>query len=194
MNIDVPESGMNFTPHPVGPAEGIIAHVTDLGVEDKNPFDPAKDPRHRVIFRLQSFTLREDGSPYLVNIYSSISRWPTSGFVIVRNALAGRTLTPAELGTFDTNSVVGVRVTGIVTHKEKKGGGEPYAQVDPASLYRHKDQTIGEIWPDWDFETMDAKDLERMGAPRDVSFSSAGGQAQGGQPAAGSTGEDDLPF
>lgn len=194
MNINVPELGIDFKPHPVGPAEGIIAHVTDLGVEDKNPFDPSKEPRHRVIFRFQSLKLREDGSPYLVNIYSSVSRWATSGFVVVRNNLAGRTLTPDELATFDTNSVVGVRCTGIVTHKQKQGGGDAYAQIDPASLYRHQDQTIGEIWSGWDFETMDAKDLERMGAPRDVSFSSAGGQAQGGQAAAGSTGKDDLPF
>ncbi len=190
--FEIKEAGADFTPHPPGPAEFICVHVTDQGMEDRNPF--GGEPRHRVIFRLQSIShAREDGSPCLVNVYSSVSSWHTSGFVTIRERLAGRKLERAELTSFDTKSVEGVRLSGIVTHKAGKSGA--YAQVSPESMYRLPDQNKGVVWSEWDWDEADQKARDRAKEANGDHFSTAGGQAQSQQPVhAQSTGNDDLPF
>lgn len=160
-----------FVPYPAGQSEGIIYEVEDLG-EEVDPFAPAPaegqpaKTRHRVAIKIESLKARmDDGRPYQISIRCNMSGHPRSTLRQRRESIAGRKLTEQEAFSFDSDSVVGVRV-GFSVDQREGGNGSTYSNI--ASIWRLDEsrQSEGRI----------------QNAPA------------GTPPRAGSADEDDLPF
>lgn len=110
-----------FLPHPEGQHEGVIVAFEDLGEKET-----AFGLKPKVSIKIESSTaLMEDGQPFGLWQWYTLSPHPKSGLRKLRETLAGRKLTEREArDEFDPDKeLVGKRVGFVVVHNEGREGG-----------------------------------------------------------------------
>ena len=111
-----------FEAHPAGPGTGRIAEV-----EDKGEQPTAFGVKHKIAVKIESDRLMNDGRPYLIVQWFSLSGHPKSALRKFREGVLGRSLSEEEAYNFDPGQLVGRQIGFAVTHVEGKEG--PYANL-----------------------------------------------------------------
>ena len=122
---EIPKS--DFIPHPVGQHEGKICLLEDVGMKTT-----AFGEKHKVAVRVESTTaMMEDGQPFIVQQWFTLSGHPKSSLRKFRELIAGRPLTEDEAYLFDTDDpmLLNKPVGFVIVHNEGKDGGTPYANI-----------------------------------------------------------------
>ena len=122
---DIPKK--EFEPHPIGQHEGIICLLEDVGMKTT-----AFGEKHKVAVRVESTTaMMDDGQPFVVQQWYTLSGHPKSSLRKFRELIAGRELTDDEAHVFDTEDplLLGKKVGFVIVHNEGKDGGTPYANI-----------------------------------------------------------------
>ena len=122
---EIPKS--DFIPHPVGQHEGKICLLEDVGMKTT-----AFGEKHKVAVRVESTTaMMEDGQPFIVQQWYTLSGHPKSSLRKFRELIAGRALTDDEAYLFDTDDpmLLNKPVGFVIVHNEGKDGGTPYANI-----------------------------------------------------------------
>ncbi|GEM_PF-3072111 len=110
-----------FIPHPEGQHEGVIVAFEDLGQKET-----AFGLKHKVSVKIESSTaFMDDGQPFAVWQWYTLSAHPKSELRKLREALAGRKLTDVEAyeGFDPDKELIGKRVGFVVVHNEGREGG-----------------------------------------------------------------------
>lgn len=122
MSIAIPQP--QYIPHPQGQHRGRIK-----AVEDKGLVDSKFGKKHKVAVVIESETAHlEDGKPFTVGKWFTLSSHPKSGLREFRETLLGRKLTQTEAENLDPASLEGRRVGYLVTHNEGRDG-DPFANI-----------------------------------------------------------------
>jgi len=129
-----------FVPHPVGPSEGIIYEIRDLG-----EMDTQYGTKHKVAVKIQSLNhTMQDGRPFSIQKLMNLSGHDRSDLFKFRCAARGiPVLTDKEAYSFDDQELLGVRLGYVVEHQVSESNGNTYGIV--ATVWRLEDQTKGEI-------------------------------------------------
>jgi len=130
-----------FIPHPIGPSEGIIYEIKDLGII-QTPFGD----KHKVAIKIQSISHRmeEDNKPYVVQKLVNVSGHEAGHLYKFRCAALKKTaLTDEEAYNFDDQELLNVRVGYVVTHSISSKNGNTYANLD--TVWRLDDQSKGSV-------------------------------------------------
>ena len=124
---------IEFIPHPVGQHEGRICLIEDLGI-----IPTAFGDKHKCSVRVESSTaMMNDGTPFIVRQWYTISGHPKSNWRQFRELIAERPLTDdpddpkCEAYTFDTEDplLLNKKVGYLIVHAPGKDGGTPYANI-----------------------------------------------------------------
>ena len=131
---------MEFVPHPVGPSEGIIYEVRDLG-----EIDTQFGAKHKVAVKIQSLDHKmEDGRPFSIQKLMNLSGHDKSDLFKFRCAARGvAALKDDEAYNFDDGELLGVRLGYVVEHQVSQKNGNTYGNL--ATVWRLEDQKKGEI-------------------------------------------------
>lgn len=111
-----------FEAHPAGPGTGRIVEI-----EDKGEQETAFGRKHKIAVRVESDRLMNDGRPYLIVQWFSLSGHPKSALRRFREGVLGRPLTEEEAYNFNPGQLVGRQIGFAVTHVEGREG--PYANL-----------------------------------------------------------------
>lgn len=131
-----------FVPHPMGPSEGIIYEVRDLG-EIETPFGR----KHKVAVKVQSLDHTmddDDGRPFSVQKMMNLSGHEASDLYKFRcSALKVSALTEDQIRDFADTELVGIRIGYVVEHTVSTKNGNTYANI--STVWRLEDQKKGEL-------------------------------------------------
>lgn len=111
-----------FEAHPAGPGTGRIVEV-----EDKGEQETAFGRKHKIAVRIESDRPMNDGRPYLIVQWFSLSGHPKSALRKFREGVLGRSLSEEGAYNFDPGELVGRQIGFAVTHVEGREG--PYANL-----------------------------------------------------------------
>ncbi len=114
--IEIPKT--NYIPHPEGSHEGKIYEI-----EDKGQIETSFGLKHKIAIKIQSNTATmDDGQPFEVQRWCTVSGHPKSDLRKLRETLLGRKLTDEEAYNLDTNELLEMSVGYVVVHNEGNEG------------------------------------------------------------------------
>lgn len=127
-----------YIPHPEGQHTGNITETKNEG-----EVQTAYGTKHRITVRIESDSaVMDDGRPYSLAQWYTLSSHPKSNLTKLRETLLGRKITQDEAETLDTETeFVGKRVGYVVVHREGREG-DIFANID--SLWLHNDDESSE--------------------------------------------------
>jgi len=154
-----------FVPHPIGPGEGIIYDVRDLG-NIETPFGV----KHKVSIRIQSIDQRmEDGRPFTVQKMCNVSGHEASDLYKFRcAALKKAALSDEEAYNFDDAELLNVRVGYVISHSVSAKNGNTYGNLD--TVWRLDDQTKGKVEIEAPGDAPQAAGQAEVPADKDLPF------------------------
>ena len=143
--IDIPRT--EFILHPEGRHEGRIS-----GVDNKGEVQTQFGTKLKIVVQIESSTaLMDDGKPFIINKWFTISSHPKSALREFRETLAGRKLTPEEIDRLNPEvEFIGRRV-GFTCIQREGSEGATFANIT-------------NIWP------LDAVDGEGQADDKDLPF------------------------
>lgn len=115
-----------FTPAPEGVHQAVCVDVVDQGMHE-SVWEGVARKLHKVAISWQIGEMRDDGKPYLVSKWYTLSLHEKASLRKELESWRGRPFTEAELKKFDVESVVGVNALLNIQHGESKG--KTYANV-----------------------------------------------------------------
>jgi hypothetical protein len=122
--INIPKS--DYIPHPEGRYTGCIVSVEDMG-EVETSFGP----KLKLAVRLECDSKKMDnGQPYSVSQWYTVSSHPKSNLTKLREMLLGRKLGYDEMSAVNPAvELIGKRVGYLIAHREVREGGT-FAAID----------------------------------------------------------------
>lgn len=113
----------SYEPHPVGRHTGQITEVRDQGIHE-NTWDGRTWEVHKVSIHVVSDSaFRDDGTPFQVSTWFTLSSSPKSNLRKFREAVLDRSLTRQEELEFDHESeLIGKKISYRIDHKARADG------------------------------------------------------------------------
>ena len=115
MGLTAKSTGEDFPQHPSGTTIGRCYGVVDLGTQDGGQFGP----KHQCLIIWESTELMEDGRPFSLSKYYTVSLNEKANLYGDLVAWRGRDFTPEELDAFNVQNVIGAPVMLTVIHNDK---------------------------------------------------------------------------
>jgi hypothetical protein len=128
---DIPKS--IYPPHPAGRHTGVIHHVEDKGLVLNKKFN--KEEHKIAVFIKTEGIVRDDGEPWFVQQWFTLSNSPKANLRKFREAVLDRPLSAEELAApFDDAEIVGRRITYRIDHSEPNEVGQVYGNIRDGSV------------------------------------------------------------
>lgn len=118
--------GGTFTPAPEGVHQAVCVDVVDLGMKEST-WEGKTKQLHKIAISWQISELRDDGKPFLVSKWYTLSIGEKANLRKDLQSWRGRAFTPAEEAQFDVETIIGANCLLNIQHKESNG--KTYANV-----------------------------------------------------------------
>ena len=115
MGLTAKSSGEDFAPHPAGTVIGLCYSVVDLGTQTGGNFGP----KHECVITWESTELMEDGRPFALSKFYTVSLNEKANLYHDLVSWRGRDFTPEELAGFNVANVLGAPAMLTVVHDDK---------------------------------------------------------------------------
>jgi hypothetical protein len=119
-------TGESFTPAPQGVHQAVCVDVVDKGIHE-SVWEGQTRRLHKIAISWQIAELRDDGKPFLVSKWYTLSIGEKANLRRDLESWRGRAFTLDEQAKFDVESIIGVNCLLNVQHKDSKG--KTYANV-----------------------------------------------------------------
>lgn len=122
-----------YPPHPAGRHTGTIVRVEDKGMVLNKMFN--KEEHKIAVFVETDGIARDDGQPWLIQKWFTLSNNPKANLRKFREAVLDRPLSAEELAApFDDAEIVGRRITYRIDHSEPNEAGQVYGNIREGSV------------------------------------------------------------